>query len=98
MSNQRGPTNYTWFPIITPPWRTQDGVVNSPVGTYNMIIIEHEAQYISSDTQFRRQAPKVVSIYMFTGAATNQTTDVLSVLNPWMASAGGFDYIGQNFV
>jgi len=89
MSNQRGPTNYTWFPVITPAWRTQDGVVNSPAGTYNMIIIEHEANYLSSDSQYRKDQPKTTTLYMFTGAETNQTANVLGVLNPWFDSVPG---------
>src|SRR5208337_710997 len=79
MSNQRGPTNYTWFPAIVPAWRTQDGVINSPVGTYNVINIEHEVDFLSSDSQYRRQQPKMTTIYMFTGAEANQTKDVLAV-------------------
>ncbi len=93
MANQRGVTNFIWFPIITPPFRTQDGVVNGTVaGTYNTIIIEHEADVLTNDNQYRKQQPQTTTIYMFTSAS--QVQDVLDVLNPWMASTpNAFDSV-----
>lgn len=88
MANQRGTTNYIWFPVLTPPFRT-DGTTP---GTYNTIVIEHEDNYQSADNQYRKDAPKTTTIYMFTGAS--QTQNVLNVLNPWMASTpNAFDTV-----
>lgn len=88
MANQRGTTNYIWFPIITPVFRT-DGTTP---GTYNAIVITHDADNLTPDNQYRKQQPLNTTIYMFTAAP--QTQDVLAVLNPWMASLPqAFDYV-----
>lgn len=53
---------------------------------YNTIIIEHDRSYQSPDNQYVKQAPMTTAIFL--PVATLQTTDVLAVLNPWMASVG----------
>lgn len=85
MSNQRGPTNFIWFPILTPVMRVDS------TATYNTIVIEHDGEYLSSDSQYRKSNPKTTTIYMYVGAS--QTADVLAVLNPWMSSVDNFNYV-----
>jgi hypothetical protein len=81
LANQRGITNLIWFPVIKPLMRTV------AAATYNSIVIEHEAPYISSDNQYTKKAPMTTEIYIPVGAV--QMASILQVLNPWMASADG---------
>lgn len=46
-----GPTNYIKFPVINPDLET---VKNAG---YDQIVIEHEAEYLSPDNQYRKKAP-----------------------------------------
>jgi hypothetical protein len=74
----RGVTNLTRFPVITPEWSTVKST------TYDQVIIEHDKSYVSSDNQYTKQAPLKTIIYFYKDSA--QTATVLARLNPWMAS------------
>lgn len=75
-----GITNRTQFPVILP---TQNTVLGTE---YNQIIIENDRNYQSPDNQYVKQAPMTTVVCLPTNAL--QTTDILGVLNPWMASVG----------
>jgi hypothetical protein len=78
----RGIMNRTHFPVIMPAFKT----VKSE--TYNTIVIEYDRTYQSPDNQYEKKTPLTTEIYIPNTATSNQTTDVLAVLNPWMESAG----------
>jgi hypothetical protein len=75
-----GITNRTQYPVILP---TQTAVVNT---TYNTIVIESDRHYQSPDNQYVKYAPMTTIVCLPVGAL--QTSDILGVLNPWMASVG----------
>lgn len=75
-----GILDQTTFPLVSHSLSTVAGAV------YNQIIIEHDKSYLSPDNQYVKQAPMTTVIALPVGAL--QTTDILGVLNPWMASAG----------
>ncbi len=74
-----GVTNLINFPVIKPTMLTD------MTKWYDAIIIEHDAEYVSGDNQYRKEAPLTTEIYLPANAL--QTADVLAILNPWMASA-----------
>jgi hypothetical protein len=73
-----GITNRTQFPVILP---VQTAVVDT---TYNTIVIESDRHYQSPDNQYVKYAPMTTIVCLPVGAL--QTSDILGVLNPWMAS------------
>jgi len=73
-----GVTNITQFPVIKPDMRVE------MTKWYDSIIIEHDREYVSADNQYKKEAPLTTEIFIPSGSG--QTTDVLAVLNPWMAS------------
>lgn len=75
--DQFGFYDNTAFPIIRSDMRTVSGA------TYDTIVIENDHSFIAP-TDDVRQAPKTTIIYL--PASAGQTTDILAVLNPWMAS------------
>lgn len=79
-----GITNTTLFPV---PTGANDFMVDeggSTTKTYDFIVIEHDADYISPDLSYTKQALQVTTIALPVGCL--QAVDVLAVLNPWMAS------------
>ncbi|MFA5396908.1 MAG: hypothetical protein WC346_12945 [Methanogenium sp.] len=76
----QGIMDQTSFPVIAPALRA---VVDE---TYDTIVIEHDRTYLSPDNQYVKQAPMTTVVYIPYTATSNQMTDVLAVLNPWMAS------------
>lgn len=74
-----GLMNRTKFPVIKPDMKT---VMTK---WYDSIIIEHEQEFVSADNEYTKQAPATTEIFLPANAL--QTTDILAVLNPWMASA-----------
>ena len=86
IANQRGVSNFIWFPVIKPAMRTVAST------NYNAIVITHDTPYISADNQYVKESPQTTELYIPTTAG--QLNDVLSVLNPWMASLpASFDSI-----
>lgn len=77
----RGFTNQTTFPIKKPATSTVEGAI------YNIITIESDKSYVSSDNQYVKQAPLTTIIAI--PVAALQTADILGRLNPWMASCPG---------
>lgn len=76
----KGITNKTHFPVIKPDMQT---VVST---NYNLITIEHDNSYLSSDNQVVKKTPITTVLALVDGAA--QGTDILAALNPWMESCG----------
>ena len=76
----RGVHNIMTFPYTAPTMR----VVKDE--TYDCVVIEHEVPYQSPDNQYVKRASVSTEIYIPNTATSNQMTDVLAVLNPWMAS------------
>jgi hypothetical protein len=83
----RGVHSLIAFPYTAPTMR----VVKDE--TYDCIVIEHNVPYQSPDNQYVKKAPVTTEIYIPNTISSNQMTDVLTVLNPWMESAGGFSAI-----
>ena len=84
----RGVTNFTMFPVQKPDAYTVKDE------TYDLIVIEHDKTYLSPDNQYVKQAPLTTIIAIPVPATTNQGTDILAALNPWMASCpGSFDNV-----
>ena len=79
----KGISNRIHFPIITPDFRTVKAE------TYDQIVIEHDKSYQSPDNQYVKQAPLTTVIALPDTVTTNQGDEILSVLNPWMASLPG---------
>jgi hypothetical protein len=75
-----GIDNRIHYPVLIPSLNT---VVDE---TYDLIIIESDKSYVSPDNQYVKQAPLSTAIAIPVPAAANQMTDILAVLNPWMAS------------
>jgi hypothetical protein len=74
-----GQTNRTHFPVIGPDFRT----VKSE--TYDTAVIRHKNWFTSADGR-EEQVDITTKIFIPNTATSNQMTDVLAVLNPWMAS------------
>lgn len=75
-----GIDNRIHYPVLIPELTT---VVAE---TYDLIVIESDKSYVSPDNQYVKQAPLSTCIAIPVPAAANQATEVLAVLNPWMAS------------
>jgi hypothetical protein len=73
----RGIMNRTIFPVQMPAMRTVKST------TYQAIIIESDKKYTSPDS-YDKKTRLTTEVYIPVGAG--QLTDVLNVLNPWMAS------------
>ena len=80
----RGIENRIWFPIAYPERRVQKD------GHYNEIVIEHNAEYISADNQYLKEALLTTEIAiekeLGTAPTENQGVTVETHLNTWMAS------------
>jgi len=79
----RGIENRIWFPVAYPEIRTQKG------GEYNVILIEHEAEYRSSDNQYDKTTSLSTEVAFETALgnpATHQGSIVEDDLDDWMAS------------
>jgi hypothetical protein len=78
-----GITNYTHFPVPTgmTDWMTLDSTTPK---TYDYINIEHDNSYQSPDLAYMKDAK--LSTLIALPIAAGQTTNLLGVLNPWMAS------------
>lgn len=74
-----GQTNRIHFPILGPDFRTVKDE------TYDVVTIGHKNWYTSS-TRREEQVDITTKIFVPNTATSNQMSDVLSVLNPWMAS------------
>jgi hypothetical protein len=88
----RGVTNFTAFPIIGPTLSTVSGAF------YDLIVIEHEQEYMSPGLNTYQTTKLTTVIAMATAStginASTQLASLLSQLNPWMASTPkGFDNI-----
>jgi hypothetical protein len=85
-----GISNYTHWPVIKPDMRTVKDA------EYDMIVIEHEAPYRSSDNQYNKETSlvQVIALASGTTATTPQNAELLATLNTWMASVPGeFDAV-----
>ncbi len=71
------------FPYTAPAMR----VVKDE--TYDCVVIEHNQSYQSPDNQYIKRTPVTTEVYIPNTATSNQMTNVLAVLNPWMASCPG---------
>jgi hypothetical protein len=86
LEGYRGVMNKINFPynLLAPVVDTVSG------GYYDLIIIEHDAEYLSPDNQYRKQAPKQTNIALATAStgtnANDQSATVVGTLNSWMAS------------
>jgi len=76
----KGITNKTHFPVIKPDMQT------SAAATYDLIVIEHDNSYLSSDNQYVKKTPITTVLALYVDS--NQETDILAALNPWMESCG----------
>ena len=76
----KGVMNRTVFPVQVPAMRVSSSL------TYNTVIIESSKGYFSPDS-YNKTARLTTEIYLPVGAG--QTTQVLAVLNQWMASTPG---------
>jgi hypothetical protein len=74
----KGITNRTWFPVIKPSMRTVAST------NYDCIVIESDLPVRTADNQYIKSQPITTELYVVNGAA--QTSTILSILNPWMAS------------
>ena len=74
----KGITNRTWFPVIKPAMRTVAST------NYDCIVIESDLPVRTADNQYIKSQPITTELYVVNGAA--QTSTILSILNPWMAS------------
>jgi hypothetical protein len=84
LGQQMGVTNRIWFPVRQPSFRAV------LAETYDSIIIEYDVKYRSPDTGYDKMCREAVKIFIPNPASgLNQSTDVLAVLNPWMASTPG---------
>ena len=77
-----GVSNYTWFPVIKPEMRTVKAA------EYDLIVIEHDRVYRSSDNQYNKETSLVelIALQGGTGAIAPQNAEILVTLNTWMAS------------
>jgi membrane-bound inhibitor of C-type lysozyme len=76
----KGITNKTQFPVIKP-----DSQVSTS-GTYDLITIEHDNSYLSSDNQYVKKTPITTILALIVDAS--QGTQILAALNSWMESCG----------
>jgi hypothetical protein len=83
LGQQMGVTNRIWFPVKQPSFRT---VLNE---TYDSITIEHDARYKSPDTGYDKITRIETQLFIPNPTVSNQSDNVLAVLNPWMASVPG---------
>jgi hypothetical protein len=74
----KGITNRTFFPVIKPAMRTVAST------NYDCIVIESDLPVRTADNQYIKSQPITTELYVVNGAA--QTSTILSILNPWMAS------------
>lgn len=74
-----GLLNRTNFPTQVPTFRT---VLDE---TYDCLVIDHKNWYTASDNR-EEQVDVTTKIYVPNTATSNQATDILAALNPWMAS------------
>lgn len=74
-----GQTNRIHFPIIGPEFR----VVKDE--TYDVVVINHKNWFTAADRR-ERQVDITTKIFVPNTATSNQMSDILAVLNPWMAS------------
>jgi hypothetical protein len=83
----RGVMDLVTWPVKAP---VQDTTLD---GYYDLIIIEHDAEYLSPDNQYRKSAPKKTTIALATASTgintLGQASNVVAVLNTWMASTPG---------
>lgn len=81
-----GPMNKTKFPVQSP----DSEVVQSTC--YDLITIDHEAEYLSPDNQYVKKAPLSTNIALATAStginAGTQSADVVTRLNSFLASFG----------
>ena len=81
-----GPMNKTKFPVQSP----DSEVVKSTC--YDLITIDHEAEYLSPDNQYVKKAPLSTNIALATAStgvnAGTQSADVVTRLNSFLASFG----------
>lgn len=83
----RGFTNRTTFPVKEPTTYTVKDE------TYDLLVIESNKSYTSSDA-WNKEVPLTTIVAIPNPASSNQMTDVLAVLNPWLASCpGAFDTV-----
>ena len=80
LGTQFGVTNRIWFPVKQPAFRTVVGK------TYNEILIDSDLRFKSPDNGYDKVTKLITQIFIVVPATTNQTSNVLAVLNPWMAS------------
>lgn len=78
-----GLDNKTHFPVIAPDLYT---TLNA---TYDLLVIESDKSYQSPDNQYIKKQPITTVIAIVVPSSGTQMTDVLAVLNPWMASCPG---------
>jgi hypothetical protein len=61
-------------------------------GCYDIITIEHEADYLSPDNQYRKKAPLTTKIALATAStgtnAGNQSANIVARLNSYFGSYG----------
>jgi len=76
----KGITNKTHFPVIKPAMQT------SASSTYDLITIEHDNSYLSSDNQVVKKTPITTVLALVVDAG--QAVQILGALNPWMESCG----------
>jgi hypothetical protein len=76
-----GVTNRTHYPVTLPD-------VATVVGTsYDLIVIEHDADYLSPDNQYTKTTPLTTILALYEGASQNTT--ILAALDPWILTLPG---------
>lgn len=80
-----GITNFFYFPVPTgvTDWFVNNGG-SSSTKTYDFVVIEHDASYLSPDLSYNKEARLVTTIALPVNCV--QGTLLLAQLNPWMAS------------
>jgi len=76
----RGIENRIWFPVFEPEFRTLKGA------EYGQIVIEHDAEYRSSDNQYNKETSLTTVIAVANETGTNQGVNIQTRLNAWMTS------------
>jgi hypothetical protein len=74
-----GVFNRTAFPVLKPDMRTVKDE------TYDCVVIHHK-NWITTADRREEQVDITTKVFIPNTATSNQMTDVLAVLNPWMAS------------
>jgi hypothetical protein len=82
ITNQFGPTNRITFPVVEPAKRT----IKSE--TYDVVNIESEVAFVTPDNGYNKRTKVGTKLFIPNTATSNQMSTVLTVLNPWMESAG----------